>query len=92
VKVFASNEADNYDEITIEHLPPSAKLVFKVLETGEPLTQKDIIEKTRLPPRTVRYAIRRLKTNALLKERLSYMDARQSLYSIADLVRPVIMG
>jgi len=73
-------------------LPPSAKLVFKVLETGEPLTQKDIIEKTRLPPRTVRYAIRRLKTNALLKERLSYIDARQSLYSIADLVRPVIMG
>lgn len=66
--------------------------MFKVLESGEPLTQKDIIEKTRLPPRTVRYAIRRLKTNALLKERLSYMDARQSLYSIADLVRPVIMG
>ncbi|PWR70980.1 ArsR family transcriptional regulator [Methanospirillum lacunae] len=78
--------------MTIERLPPSAKLVFKVLETGEPLTQKDIIEKTRLPPRTVRYAIRRLKTNALLKERLSYIDARQSLYSIADLVRPVIMG
>lgn len=66
--------------------------MFKVLESGEPLTQKDIIEKTRLPPRTVRYAIRRLKTNALLKERLSYMDARQSLYSIVDLVRPVIMG
>lgn len=66
--------------------------MFKVLESGEPLTQKDIIEKTRLPPRTVRYAIRRLKTNLLLKERLSYMDARQSIYSIADLVRPVIMG
>ncbi|MDD1728999.1 MAG: winged helix-turn-helix transcriptional regulator [Methanospirillum sp.] len=63
-----------------------------MLETSEGLTQKDIIEKTRLPPRTVRYAIRRLKTNALLKERLSFMDARQSFYSIADLVRPVIMG
>lgn len=63
-----------------------------MLETSESLTQKEIIEKTRLPPRTVRYAIRRLKTNAMLKERLSYMDSRQSLYSIADLVRPVIMG
>jgi len=66
--------------------------VLKVLEPGEPLTQKDIIEKTRLPPRTVRYAIRRLKTNALLKERLSYLDARQSLYSIADIAPPVVMG
>ena len=66
--------------------------MFKVLETSEGLTQKDIIEKTRLPSRTVRYAIRRLKTNALLKERLSFMDARQSLYSIADLYRPVVMG
>jgi DNA-binding MarR family transcriptional regulator len=66
--------------------------VYKVLESGDPLTQKDIIEKTRLPPRTVRYAISRLKSNALLKERLSFMDARQSLYSISDLVTPVIMG
>lgn len=66
--------------------------MFKVLESSEPLTQKDIIEKTKLPSRTVRYAIRRLKTNALLKERISFMDARLSLYSIADLVRPVIMG
>ena len=66
--------------------------MFKVLETSEGLTQKDIIEKTRLPPRTVRFAIKRLKTNALLKERLSFMDARQSFYSIADLVQPVAMG
>ncbi|PKL59789.1 MAG: ArsR family transcriptional regulator [Methanomicrobiales archaeon HGW-Methanomicrobiales-4] len=73
-------------------MPPSAKLVYKVLESGDRLTQKDIIEKTRLPPRTVRYAIRRLKTNGLLKERISFMDARQSLYSIADLVHPVIIG
>ncbi len=66
--------------------------MYKVLESGDRLTQKDIIEKTRLPPRTVRYAIRRLKTNGLLKERISFMDARQSLYSIADLVHPVIIG
>jgi hypothetical protein len=78
--------------LELEHLPPSAKLVYKVLESGEPLTQKDIIEKTRLPPRTVRYAIRRLKTNAMLKERLSYMDARQSIYSIAEAVPVVVMG
>ncbi|QVV90661.1 ArsR family transcriptional regulator [Methanospirillum sp. J.3.6.1-F.2.7.3] len=75
-----------------ERLPPSAKLVYKVLETGEPLTQKAIIEKTRLPPRTVRYAIQRLKTNAMLKERLSFMDARQSIYSISESGQAVVMG
>ncbi|ABD41884.1 transcriptional regulator, ArsR family [Methanospirillum hungatei JF-1] len=75
-----------------ERLPPSAKLVYKVLETGEPLTQKAIIEKTRLPPRTVRYAIRRLKMNAMLKERLSFMDARQSIYSISESDQAVVMG
>ena len=78
--------------ITIGHLPPSAKLVFKVLETSEGLTQKDIIEQTKLPPRTVRFAIKRLKSNSLLKERLSFMDARQSLYSLVDYSRPVVMA
>jgi len=77
--------------LKFERLPPSAKLVYKVLETGEPLTQKAIIEKTRLPPRTVRYAIRRLKTNAFLKERLSFMDARQSIYSISEPGQAIIM-
>lgn len=66
--------------------------MYKVLETGEPLTQKAIIEKTRLPPRTVRYAIQRLKMNAMLKERLSFMDARQSIYSIAESGQAVLMG
>jgi len=78
--------------LEFERLPPSAKLVYKVLETGEPLTQKAIIEMTRLPPRTVRYAIRRLKMNAMLKERLSFMDARQSIYSISESDQAVVMG
>lgn len=63
-----------------------------MLETSDGLTHKDLIEKTRLPPRTVRYAISRLKTHAMLQERLSYLDARQSIYSIAEGVRPVMMA
>jgi hypothetical protein len=63
-------------------LPPSAKLVFKVLESGNLLTQKDIINKTYLPARTVRYALTRLKKENLLLERFYFQDARQSLYGL----------
>jgi DNA-binding MarR family transcriptional regulator len=54
-----------------------------VLESGSLLTQKDIISKTYLPARTVRYALRRLKDEDLLQERFYFQDARQSLYSLA---------
>lgn len=63
-------------------LPPSAKLVYKVLENDGQLTQKDLVERTALPSRTVRYAIGRLKEKNLLVERFYFIDARQSLYSL----------
>ena len=75
---------------TIGHLPPSAKLVYKVLETGGPLTQKDLIRETALPSRTVRYAINRLKDEKFLIERHYFIDARQSLYGLNRPVREVV--
>jgi transcription initiation factor IIE alpha subunit len=66
----------------IGHLPPSAKLVYRVLETDGQLTQKDLIEKTLLPSRTVRYALNRLKNENCLIERHYFIDARQSLYGL----------
>lgn len=63
-------------------LPPSAKLVYKVLESGGLLTQKDIVAKTYLPARTVRYALTRLKEEDILQERFYFQDARQSLYGL----------
>lgn len=74
---------------TLEELPPSAKLVFKVLEYRGFLTQKEIAEETFLPPRTVRYALNRLKVEDFLQERFYFKDARQSLYGLIPmLVRP----
>ncbi|MDD1702290.1 MAG: winged helix-turn-helix transcriptional regulator [Methanoregula sp.] len=67
---------------TIGHLPPSAKLVYKVLEANGNLTQKDLIRETSLPSRTVRYALGRLKENNVLVERYYFTDARQSLYGL----------
>jgi len=66
----------------VEYLPPSARQVFDVLATNGPLTQKDLISKSDLPPRTVRYALSRLKGEDFLEERFCFQDARQSLYSL----------
>ena len=66
----------------VEYLPPSAKHVFTVLASDGPLTQKDIISRTALPPRTVRYALDRLRGEEMLEERFCFRDARQSLYSL----------
>jgi len=79
---FAPNNSGPPDPDVVEYLPPSAKQVFQVLASGGPLTQKDIISKTDLPPRTVRYALGRLKGEEMLEERFCFSDARQSLYSL----------
>jgi len=56
--------------------------VYKVLESGGQLTQKDLIRETSLPSRTVRYALNRLKEEKFLIERHYFVDARQSLYAL----------
>jgi len=56
--------------------------VYKVLESGGQLTQKDLIRETSLPSRTVRYALQRLKEEKFLVERHYFIDARQSLYGL----------
>ncbi|PCR91393.1 winged helix-turn-helix transcriptional regulator [Natrinema ejinorense] len=68
----------------IEDLPPSAKLVFKVLEYDGPLTQKQIVEESMLSARTVRYALERLEEIGIVDEDIYFADARQSLYRLED--------
>ena len=70
------------DDIT--DLPPSAKLVFKVLEYDGPLTQKQIVEESMLSARTVRYALERLGEIGIVDENIYFADARQSLYRITE--------
>ncbi|PSP19987.1 ArsR family transcriptional regulator [Halobacteriales archaeon QH_10_67_13] len=66
----------------IADLPPSAKLVYKVLEYNGPLTQKGIVEESMLSARTVRYALERLETIGAVEEDVYFADARQNLYEI----------
>ncbi len=46
------------------------------------MTQKEIINKTYLPARTVRYVLTRLKEENLILKRFYFPDARQSLYGL----------
>lgn len=68
----------------LRELPPSAKLVAKVLEYNGTLTQSDIAERTLLPARTVRYAIGRLEEHDVVTSRHSFSDARKRLYTLAE--------
>ncbi|WP_331236358.1 MarR family transcriptional regulator [Natronorarus salvus] len=67
----------------VRELPPSAKLVAKVLEYQETLTQSQLAEETLLPPRTVRYALNRLEEVGVVESRFSFSDARKRLYSLS---------
>ncbi|WP_290816436.1 helix-turn-helix domain-containing protein [Halovivax sp.] len=66
----------------VRDLPPSAKLVAKVLEYNETMTQQQLAEETLLPARTVRYALTRLDDEGVIESRFSFSDARKRLYSL----------
>jgi len=61
-------------------LPPSSKIVLKILGKEGALTHKDIVKKSHCSPRTVRFALRRLKENELIIEKLNMRDMRQIIY------------
>lgn len=61
--------------------PPSAKLVAKILAHEGELTQSQLAEETMLSKRTVRYALSELEDADVVTSKVSFVDARQSLYS-----------
>ena len=75
---------DEPDVDSLGDCPPSAKLVFKVLEYDGPLTQKQIVEESMLSARTVRYALERLESIGMVDEDIYFADARQSLYRLSE--------
>ena len=68
----------------LRELPPSAKLVAKVLEGASPLSQGQLAEESLLPDRTVRYALNRLKEEGLVDSRYSFHDARKQVYFLVN--------
>ncbi len=66
----------------VSDLPPSAKLIAKVLEYNGTLTQSELVEKSRLSPRTTRQGIQKLEDAGVVESEISLADARQKLYSL----------
>ena len=66
----------------VRDLPPSAKLVAKVLEYEGRATQSQLAEESLLPSRTVRYALTRLEDAGVVRSRFSFTDARKRVYTL----------
>jgi DNA-binding transcriptional ArsR family regulator len=62
------------------NLPPSSKAVLRLLDEVGEMTHKEIVRKSNLAPRTVRYALKKLKENHLIIEKFNFKDARQIIY------------
>jgi len=54
------------------------------------MTHKDLVKKTRLAPRTVRYALKRLKEHQLIIEKFNFKDARQIIYQNRETHAPAV--
>ena len=62
------------------NLPPSSRTVLHLLDEGGAMTHKEIVQRSNLAPRTVRYALKKLKDNDLIIEKFNFRDARQIIY------------
>jgi len=62
------------------NLPKSALIVLEGLTVSGPMSPKDISEKTKLAPRTVSFALRRLLGWSLCRKVPNLRDMRQPLY------------
>ena len=68
----------------ISELPPSAKLIAKLLEyddSGE-LTRAQLAEESLLPPQTVKTAVDNLEEINAIESRYSVSDARKRVYCL----------
>ncbi len=68
----------------MERLPPSAKLVLKVLMEKKVVRFKELREETHLPTRTLHYALKILKEKGVVKTLPCLDDARERMYSLLE--------
>ncbi len=60
----------------------SAHLVLQILSDSEFLTQEQLIKKTGLSERTIKYAVRALIYKNIISEQQSFADMRRKIYRI----------
>jgi DNA-binding transcriptional ArsR family regulator len=63
-------------------LPASAQKVFAAVKAQGPLTASQLQAATAMPPRTVRYAVRRLREDGSLDTRCTLGDCRSCFFFV----------
>ena len=58
--------------MTEKTLPHSSKIVLEILVSGDTMTHKDLVQRTRLAPKTVRYGLKRLMEHHLVIRKLNF--------------------
>jgi DNA-binding MarR family transcriptional regulator len=72
---------DNYSSRNkLISLSPSGKFILYIIKQRGPLQQKDILEKTLLPKRTVAYSLKRLMDENFIKQFKHRKDKRIRIY------------
>ena len=71
-----------FESEKMKNLPASAKLVYKILQHEGSMAQKEIINSSLLPERTVRYALNILIKTGVIVSEPDLTDARQTIYRI----------
>ncbi len=59
-------------------------LILKLLKEEGPLTQKDLISKTKLPTHSTRYIIKRLLEEGAIAKRHYLLDMRSVMYELIE--------
>jgi DNA-binding transcriptional ArsR family regulator len=76
-------EAIQVDPDRYGRLPESARRVFAAVREDGPLTHADLRRRTGLPPRTVRFAVKRLKDEGFVDTRCSLRDCRNTYFFVS---------
>ena len=63
-------------------LSPSSKFILYILKQRGPLNQKEILEKTLLPKRTVAYSLKKLQDRNFIRRYKDNKDKRVSIFEI----------
>jgi hypothetical protein len=70
------------DPVRFGKLPDSARAVFEAVKQLGPLTHADLRAQTRMPARTIRFAVARLKEEGFLDVRCSLRDCRTCYFFV----------
>lgn len=76
-------EAVHVDQTRFVRLPESAQRVFGAVKDEGPLTHAELRDRTGLPPRTIRFAVRRLKDEGFVDARSSLKDCRTCYFFVS---------